>query len=101
MKYEIKKMGRIVELNDEIVNLYQQVGKIDDSPFIIVIKSKFGHFPTEMEASDLELSKLCNEILMDELEAMTLIPKALKTVIEHETELKEATRTGREMEFIL
>jgi len=77
MQYTITRLNRTVELDDLLVEEYCKVEKLREQPFSIVIKSQFGHAPTIEEISDEELSHLCNQILISELKALCLLPKAL------------------------
>ncbi len=80
MKYTITKIERTVNLDDELVNKYTQYDELRDFLFSIRIKSQFGHKPTIEEISDENLSKICNEVLLDELRALVLLPKAITFV---------------------
>lgn len=80
MEYYISKLNRTVALNDELVQEYCKYDELREHSFSIVIKTKFGHNPSQEEISDEELSALCNQILFSELKAFSLLPKALSTI---------------------
>ncbi len=86
--------NRIIDLNDCLVNEYCKYTELRDNNFFIVIKSKYGRIPSEDEVSREELSRLCNEILLSELKAMALLPKALEKV----EELTKASRNNEAIE---
>jgi len=75
MKYEIKRIGRTVDLDDEILKMYREYMVLRDNPFAIVARSQFGHNPTKEEISDEELSALCNEVMLSELKTIEIMPK--------------------------
>lgn len=82
MLYTIKRLNRTVDLNDDLVNKYCEYESLRDQPFSIVVRAKYGHCPTEGEVSDAELSELCNSVLLSELKAMALLPKAVSVIEE-------------------
>ena len=70
MLFKMNKIGRTVELDDNIVKMYQKTigsGVITEHPFIISLKADFGHYPDETEFSDKELSEYCNNVLLQEI----------------------------------
>lgn len=77
MKYEIKKIGRIAELNDDLVNEYTKYSELKDSLFTLFIRIKYGKNFTKDKLSDDELSFTCNEAIFNELKALDMFPKAL------------------------
>lgn len=83
MKYFIKHIGREVELNDEIVKVYQEYIVLRDNPFSIAARSKFGHSPSKEEMSDEELSILCNEVMLSELKTLEMMPKVNQFLDNH------------------
>ena len=95
MEYRIKKAGRTVNLNDELVEEYCKYDELRDAPFMIVIHSEYGMVPTEEEVSMEELSVLCNEVLLGELKALAMLPKAVQVITEHMGEWNEASRTRK------
>ena len=101
MQYTITKIGRTVTLDDKLVDKYTQYDELREHPFSIRIKSQFGHKPTIEEISDEELSKLCNEILLDELKALTLLPKAITVIEEKYKDIKDKTNTDTPFEYPL
>ncbi len=76
MKYTMKN-GRTVVLYNELVDLYKNLSPLADCTFEMNIISKYGRIPSEDEVSNYELSILCNETLVEELQTAMLIPKAL------------------------
>jgi len=101
MKYTIKRLNRTVELDDELVQAYCEYETLRDQPFAIVIRTKFGHNPTVSEISDKNLSVLCNEILLAEMKAFALLPKAIDFIKRKETELYYNAKTGKHAEYSL
>ena len=50
MVFKMQKIGRTIELDDDIVSKYLQTVEqriITEAPFILVLKQDFGHYPTE------------------------------------------------------
>ncbi len=88
MLYRIERIGRTVDLDDDIVNEYLKYeSSLRDQPFSIAIRSTYGHDPSESEASDEELSALCNDILLSELKALVYMPEVLKVWEKHKDSL--------------
>lgn len=83
MKYEITQLNRTVDLDDEIVKIYQEYSSLRENPFVIVILSTYECEPTEEDVSNEELSKLCNEVMLNELKTLSLLPKALAYIESH------------------
>ena len=83
-----------VDLDDELVAEYCKYETLREHPFCIVILSQFGHNPTVDEISDKELSKLCNEILLDELKALSLLPEVIKLIERRFEDLNEYAEKG-------
>ena len=78
MIFTMPKIGRTVELNDTIVSDYLKTvvpSIVSESPFILALKQDFGHFPTEDEMSSEELSKYCNNVLLQELRFSDSLPQ--------------------------
>lgn len=78
MVFQMSKIGRIVELDDEIVSQYLKTVEpsvVTESPFILALKQDFGHYPNEDEMSSAELSKYCDNVLLQELQFSTELPK--------------------------
>lgn len=101
MKFDITGLNRIVELNDDIVAEYCKYKPLSEDPFVIVAISEYGHEPTVDEASDEELSKMCNEVLLSDLKALALLPDALNFVKEHEQDIRDIAARGVPMSFSL
>ena len=101
MLYTIKRINRTVELNDDLVKKYLEYDELRDQPFSIIIRTQFGHAPTEAEISDKDLSILCNDILLSELKALALLPKAVSVVENNYKELKDSTELGEMKEYPL
>lgn len=101
MEYTITKLNRTVTLNDELVEKYCEYETLREQPFCIVIRSTFGHAPSVEEVSDEELSALCNEILLDELKALALLPQALISILENSAEIHKASKAGKMLEYKL
>lgn len=95
MEYRIDRVGRTVSLNDEIVEEYCKYVELHDSIFMLAMRMKYEKVPTEEEVSKKELSEFCNEVLLDELEVMAMLPKAIQAVMDHWEEWQEASRTGK------
>ncbi len=92
MTYSIKRIGRTVELNDALVEEYLKYeDSLRDQPFSIVIRSTYGHEPSESEVSNEELSRLCNEVLLSELKAIAFMPEILKVWEDHKEEFAGKT----------
>jgi hypothetical protein len=70
-------------------------------PFSIAVKSKFGHAPSKEEMPDEELSAFCNGVLLQEMEALSLLPRAVKAATRHEKELHRYAQTGQLAEYTL
>ncbi len=99
MKYEIKRLNRTVELNDELVEEYKKYDVLRDAPFSIAVRTRYGHAPAKDEISDKELSEFCNNVLLAELKAFTLLPGALKVVTTED--YTQETKDGKLMEYQL
>lgn len=98
MKYTIERLHRTVELNDELVEKYCQYDELHDQSFSIVVRTKFGHIPTEEEVSNEELSKICNDILLEELKALSLLPQAVLFADEHKDLIQNCADNMRTFE---
>ncbi len=98
MLYTINRINRTVNLNDDLVNKYLEYDELHEESFSIVVRTKFGHAPTETEISDDDLSALCNEILLSELKALALLPKALLIIHDNYTTYKQKTENGELIE---
>lgn len=99
MKYDIKKINRSVELDDNLVSEYTKYSELYEQSFTIIIRSTFGHAPTKEEINDAELSKMCNEILLSELQTMSLLPEALEIVDNHRKEIEMASKNDEFLEY--
>ena len=99
MKYDIKKINRSVELDDNLVSEYTKYSELHEQSFTIIIRSTFGHAPTKEEINDAELSKMCNEILLSELQTMSLLPEALEIVDNHRKEIESASKNKEILEY--
>lgn len=99
MKYDIKKINRSVELDDNLVSEYTKYSELHEQSFTIIIRSTFGHAPTKEEINDAELSKMCNEILLSELQTMSLVPEALEIVDNHRKEIEMASKNDEFLEY--
>lgn len=99
MKYNIKKINRSVELDDNLVSEYTKYSELHEQSFTIIIQTTFGHAPTKEEINDAELSKMCNEILLSELQAMSLLPEALKIVDNHREEIENVSKNKEILEY--
>ena len=99
MKYDIKKINRSVELDDNLVSEYTKYSELHEQSFTIIIRSTFGHAPTKKEINDAELSKICNEILLSELQTMSLLPEALEIVDNHRKEIETASKNNEFFEY--
>ena len=83
MRYYVSKLKREVELDDELVNLFQEYSILRDGPFVLAAIGHCGHLPEVHEISDEELSNLCNLAMASELKALNMIPKALEYINSH------------------
>lgn len=99
MKYDIKKINRSVELDDNLVSEYTKYSELHEQSFTIIIRSTFGHAPTKEEINDADLSKMCNEILLSELQTMSLLPEALEIVDNHRKEIEMASKNDEFLEY--
>ena len=99
MKYMISQLNREVELDDRLLNEYVKYSDLAEYQFCIAIRTKFGNNSSNI--SDEELSLLCNEVLLGELKALTLLPKALEVISKHRADLKESAKNGKLLEFDL
>ncbi len=78
MLFKMPKIGRTVELDDTIVSEYVKTVEpsiVTESPFILALKQDFGHYPSEDEMSSDELSKYCDNVLLQELQFSAALPK--------------------------
>lgn len=89
MKYTIGKLNRIAILDDEIVSIYTQYRALRENPFVMRVISKYGYEPTAEELPEEEFSRLCNEVLLDEMELIAFIPEISKVIHKHVTELEQ------------
>lgn len=100
MKYFIEKLNRMVDLNDEIVDVYLQMeSKLRDNPFIIATYGKFGHIPTKEEVTDEDFSNYCNEILLNEIQFDVELPDVIKSFMQHKSEFEIASKKGDILEY--
>ena len=77
MKFEIRELGRTVELIDEIVKELSKYEELDETLFVIPICSKYGESYSKSDVSDEELSLLCNRVMLEELKSWNTLPKAI------------------------
>jgi hypothetical protein len=78
MVFKMPQIGRTVELDDAIVSEYVKTVEpsiVTESPFILALKQDFGHYPNEDEMSFDELSKYCDNVLLQELQFSASLPK--------------------------
>ena len=75
MKFELKKLGITVDLDDELYNEYSKYDDVRENNFGICILSKY--WDNYKNISIDELSKLCDEVLLSNLKALALLPKAI------------------------
>ena len=78
MVFKMQEIGRTIELDDDIVSKYLQTVEpriITEAPFILALKQDFRHYPTEEEMSSSELSRYCNNVLLQELEFCAALPR--------------------------
>ncbi len=102
MKFFIKDINRTVDLNETLVDKYLEVDdELTGGSFTIAILSKYGHVPTKDEISDEALSELCNDILLGDLKALALIPKAINYVKGHHNQWEESSNKGELLEVVL
>lgn len=98
MEYTIRRLNnRVVDLDEDIVAKYCEMSTLRDQPFSIMVRSRYGHVPSEKELSRRDLSLLCNEVLLDEMKALCLLPKAL----EKADLLREASENNELVEYAL
>lgn len=94
MKYTISALNRSIELDDTLVNEYLKYDDIMECNFVLAVISKIGHLPKKEEISEEELSKLCNEVLLDDLKVMIDFPQIITTLERHLSDMNNATKTG-------
>ncbi len=99
MRYYIERLNRTVELDDRLVRIYTEYERLRDQPFSIVVRCKYGHAPSTDEVSDEELSVFCNQILLSELKALSIIPRMQGYFNEHESDYIELAKNGILKEF--
>lgn len=97
MKYYIERLNRTVDLDDDLVSEYCKYEKLRDQPFSIVVRAKYGCAPTEEQVSNVELSKICNEVLLSDLKSIAMMPKVIEYVESHYEDFIAAAENG---EFI-
>ena len=90
MEYKIEKINRTITLNDDIVNEFRKYDELRDSIFTIILRSKFENDISEQKVSKIELSAICNDILIHELKAMALLPAAISTYFNNFNSFKAA-----------
>jgi len=81
MKYTLTRLNNLtIDLNDKLVEEYQKYDDITEFSFCIAIKNKYGenYNSTPIE----EINQLCNEVLLTELKAITLLSKTIQTISE-------------------
>lgn len=98
MLYTIGRINRTVNLNDDLVSKYLEYDELHEQPFSIVIRTRFGHAPSETEISDDDLSALCNDVLLSELKALALLPKAISFIDNNYINYKEQSENGELIE---
>ena len=79
--------------------IFSKYSELHEQSFTIIIRSTFGHAPTKKEINDAELSKMCNEILLSELQTMSLLPEALEIVDNHRKEIETASKNNEFFEY--
>ena len=94
MKFTITQMNRTVELDDVLATEYEKYDDILEYPFVIALCIKYGDIPKNDEISDEELSSLCNDVLLEEMKCLSLLPKALEVMNLHRDELSKASQDG-------
>ena len=97
MKYYIAKIDRDVELEDEIVEAYKQYGELHDSMFTLAIRGEYKRIPSKEELPDDVLSVLCNLVMINQMKALDMLPKALAYIESH----YEEWTSGNPMEIEL
>lgn len=75
MKFELKKLGITVDLDDELYNEYSKYDDVRENNFGICIRCTYGD--NYKNISNEELSKLCNDVLLSDLKCLALLPKAI------------------------
>lgn len=83
MKFNLLKIGRTVDIDDNIAKEYQKFKDIRENLFLLNIYSEFGKYPNETEVTDSDLSLLCNKTLVEDLENMAIHGTAIKFLEEN------------------
>lgn len=65
------------------------------------IKIQYGHYPTQDEVSDEDLSELCNQVLLTELKAFALLPKVVSFIDSSGSAICEASKNDQLVEYHL
>lgn len=99
MLYTIKRLNRTVNLDDDLVDKYCQYDILRDQPFSIIVRSKYGHCPTQEELSDEDLSIICNDVLLAELKTLALLPEAMSVIKQNYDTLYKQTQEGKLVEY--
>ena len=105
MIFRMPKIGRTVELDDQITSMYLKTVEpsvMTESPFILAMKVDFGHYPSEAEMSAEELSKYCNNVLLQELEFSAALPKITDFLSSGgEEAIRDATLSKKAVKFAI
>lgn len=76
LQFYIEKIGRVVELDDELVKKFLETGEeLKQNIFTVRIKTHYGDDYRINNVSDKELSAFCNEALFYEINLRYEYPK--------------------------
>jgi len=86
MKYYLEEINKTIKLDDELVKEYTKYNKLTDSMFLIPIYIKYGDDLSKEPIFDKDLSQICNDTILGELEVMAALPSFLKYLESHRKE---------------
>ena len=83
MKYYLKEIDKMINLDDDLVKEYTKYCELRDSMFLIPIYIKYGDDLSKEPLFDKDLSQLCNDTIWGELQVMATLPKFLNHLESH------------------
>lgn len=98
MEYYIKHLNRKILLDDVIVSQYLKLeSELRDAPFIISLYSVYEDEEIK-NLSDDDLSRFCNEVLLDEIQVDLDLPNVIETIVKNKDKFETASKNSELLE---